>query len=182
MVFARSYRPLLLSLAGLTGGLVAIAAGDVVALAGGERVAAPIVLLATASALPGLVRITLQLRRWPVSKLGFFRDRFVLVQGRTALQVSWGSVVTATLADEVDWWTSLSPGLSLTERLVVRLEPTRRVSFWPAATGLEPSACRDLILRLRDEPSLRQRLPEFESMLDLAAGRLLPGEQIRPVL
>jgi hypothetical protein len=181
VVFARSNRSLVVSLSGLVG-LVTLAVGDVPLLMTGERVAAPIVFSGAAVALPALLCTVLRLRRWPVSRLGFFRDRLVLVQGRSQLQVSWGYILTATLADEEDCLASLYPAITLTDRLLVRLEPTRRFSFWPATVGLEPAACRDLILRLRDVPSLRQRLPEFDSMLDVTASRPYMGELVRPTL
>jgi len=106
----------------------------------------------------------------------------VLVQGRTELQAQWDLVETVTLADQGDWAAARWPELSLTDRLTVRLRPARRFSFRPATFGVEPAACRDLVLRLRDERALRDRLPEFDSALDLMSRPLHMGELIRPEL
>jgi hypothetical protein len=43
-------------------------------------------------------------------------------------------------------------------------------------------ACRDLILKLRDDPKLRVRLPEFDSLRDLAISPVVAGELIEPRL
>ena len=56
------------------------------------------------------------------------------------------------------------------------------VGFKPAQFGLHPVACRDLILRLRDDSRLRGRLPEFDSVRDLAVSEVMSGELIEPRL
>jgi hypothetical protein len=43
-------------------------------------------------------------------------------------------------------------------------------------------ACRDLILRLRDDAKMRARLPEFDSALDLSERPVVTGELITPHL
>ncbi|HSR22365.1 MAG TPA: hypothetical protein VLW53_02360 [Candidatus Eisenbacteria bacterium] len=138
-------------------------------------------LTAVAAAVVG--RTALRLRRWPTSRLGFFRDRLVLVQGRrTQLQARWEQLDTVTLADQGDWATARWPEITLTDRLTVRMRPARRFSFRPATFGVEPAACRDLMLRLRDEPELRARLPEFDAGRDLASMPLHTGDLVRPEL
>ena len=54
------------------------------------------------------------------------------------------------------------------------------LSFKPALFGLAPAACRDLILRLRDDDRLRARLPEFDSARDLTISPIVSGELIEP--
>lgn len=133
-------------------------------------------------ALAVVARMALRLRRWPARRLGFFRDRLVLVLRSAELQAPWDHVQTATLAAQGDWTVTRWPEIDLTDRLTVRLGSRRRFSFRPAAFGLEPAACRDLILRLRDDRALRERLPEFDSRLDVLQRPLHTGELIRPQL
>ena len=70
----------------------------------------------------------------------------------------------------------------MTDRLTIQLKDEPALTFKPAVVGLEPSACRDLILRLRDDPKLRSRLPEFDSLRDLAISPVVAGELIEPRL
>jgi len=182
VVFARSNRPTLLFCTASLAVALALTAGAVVALAGGRRPAALVLAMLAIVALAVLARSVRRLRRWPALRLGLFRDRLVLVQGRVELQARWDQVDSATLADQSDWAVARWPEVSLTERLTVRLAPARRFSFRPAAFGLEPAACRDLILRLREDGGLRAKLPEFDSALDLSSRPLHTGELIRPVL
>jgi hypothetical protein len=182
VVFARSNRSTVrfaAAAAAVTAGLAAAAAWALIR--GQDRVALPLGLLAVvAAAVVG--RTALRLGRWPSSRLGFFRDRLVLIQGRVELQATWDRLETVTLADQGDWAVSRWPEIRLTDRLTVRLRPSRRFSFRPARFGVEPAACRDLMLRLRDDPALRGRLPEFDSALDLTSMPLHTGELVRPDL
>src|SRR3982074_3667796 len=41
----------------------------------------------------------LQLRSWPLGKLGLFRDRLVVIQGRHELRAIWSLMETVTLSD-----------------------------------------------------------------------------------
>jgi hypothetical protein len=115
-----------------------------------------------------------------VGRLGFFRDRLVVVQGRTELGAQWDRIDVVTLCVPQDWSSGRWPELSVTDRLTVRLRDERPLEFRPAAFGLEPSGCRDLILRLRDNPDLRRKLPEFDSALDLATRPVVTGQLINP--
>jgi hypothetical protein len=146
---------------------------------GRAAAALPLGMLAAVAAAV-VARLALRLRRWPTSRLGFFRDRLVLVQGRVELQAPWEKLDTVTLADQGDWAAARWPEIRLTDRLTVRLRPARRFSFRPATFGVEPAACRDLMLRLRDERALRDRLPEFDSARDLTTMPLHTGELVRP--
>jgi hypothetical protein len=131
----------------------------------------------------------LQLRSWPLGRLGFFRDRLVVIQGRHEMRAVWTSMETATLSDPGSW-----PTVRLTDRLTIHFRKEPPLSFRPAHFGLEPAACRDLILRLRDDPKLRARLPEFDSARDLAVSarergpsgahgrQVVAGELIEPRL
>lgn len=143
--------------------------------------ALPLAMLG-AVALAVAARMTRRIRAWPPSRLGLFRDRLVLLQGPVELQASWDTVETATLArrrhdGELNW-----PEVRLSDRLTVGLRETRSFSFRPATFGLDPVACRDLVLNLRDDERLRTRLPEFDSDLDLSKRPLQTGELIRPQL
>jgi hypothetical protein len=84
---------------------------------------------------------------------------------------------TVTLADPASW-----PDLRLTDRLTIQCRNEAPVAFTPAQFGLHPVACRDLILRLRDHSTLRARLPEFDSVRDLAGSEVMAGELIEPRL
>jgi hypothetical protein len=118
-----------------------------------------------------------QLRVWPASKLGFFRDRIVVVQGRHEMRALWDLMESITLSEPDSW-----PKVRVTDRLTVRLRNEPSFGFKPAHFGLEPAACRDLILRLRDDTRLRSRLPEFDSARDLAVSPIVSGELIKPRL
>ena len=129
-----------------------------------------------------VARFARRLRRWPAGRLGIFQDRLVLVGGRLELQAPWVEIQTASLADRSEWAWASWPEIHLTERLSVRLRSGRSFSFRPKAFGLEPTACRDLFLTLRDDGQARDRLPVFDSALDLATRPLHTGELIRPQL
>ncbi|MDQ6878161.1 MAG: hypothetical protein M3082_10795 [Candidatus Dormibacteraeota bacterium] len=131
----------------------------------------------------------LRLRSWPLGRLGFFRDRMVVIQGRHEMRAVWARMETVTLSDPGAW-----PNVRLTDRLTIHFRNEPPLGFKPAQFGLEPSACRDLILRLRDDVKLRARLPEFDSARDLAISarerglvgpdgrRVVAGELIEPRL
>ena len=181
MVFARSNRSTVRFAAAALAVALCLALACLAVLLEGYALAAFLIGLLVVVALATVTRTVLRLRRWPRSRLGFFRDRLVLVQGRMELQARWERLETATLADQGDWAVARWPEITLTDRLTVRLRPARRFSFRPATFGLEPAACRDLMLRLRDEPRLRERLPDFDAR-DLASIPLRTGELVRPEL
>ena len=118
-----------------------------------------------------------QLHAWPASKLGFFRDRMVVVQGRHEMRALWDLMESVTLSDPDSW-----PKVRVTDRLTIRIRNEPAFGLKPAHFGLEPAACRDLILRLRDDAGLRARLPEFDSARDLAIAPIVSGELIKPGL
>jgi hypothetical protein len=181
VVFARSKRSTARFAAAAVAVAVALAAAALAVLLKGYDLAALVLGMLAAVALAGVARTTIRLRRWPRSRLGFFRDRLVLVQGRTELQARWEELETVTLADQGDWAAARWPEITLTDRLTVRLRPKRRISFRPATFGVEPAACRDLMLRLRDDVALRDRLPEFHAR-NLSSMPLHTGELVRPEL
>jgi hypothetical protein len=117
------------------------------------------------------------LKNWPSGKLGFFRDRLVVILGRHEMRAVWASMETVTLSEPGSW-----PHVKLTDRLTINLKNEPALAFKPAQFGLAPAACRDLILRLRDDARLRARLPEFDSARDLTVSPVVAGELIEPRL
>src|SRR5437588_1461475 len=109
--------------------------------------------------------VVLRIRRTPGGRLALFRDRMVLIQGRTEMRALWDRMELVTLAEPAGSWAEVN----LTDTVTIRLRGERPLTFRPAAFGMDPVACRDLLLKLRDEPSHRARLPEFDSALDLRA-------------
>lgn len=176
MIYVRSRRPL------LTVGGVAVACGLGFALLGILAMQLPSGWAAAvalwAGCLAGFAVATwsgLNLRAWPPGKLAFFRDRLVVLKGRNEMGALWEQMESVTLADASRW-----PEIRITDCVTVRLRRNVPMRFKPAEFGLDPAGCRDLMLRLRDEPSLRQRLPEFDSDRDLAAAPLVAGETAEP--
>jgi hypothetical protein len=117
----------------------------------------------------------LKLRTWPPARLGFFRDRILVINGRHEMRAVWSAMESVTLAEPASW-----PRVKLTDKLTIRFRNEPPLSFKPVSFGLEPTACRDLILRLRDDPKLRARLPEFDSLRDLVVSPVVAGELIEP--
>jgi hypothetical protein len=152
------------------------------ALALGSGWAAVLAAMVAGVALAVMTRMIRRLRHWPPSRLGLFADRLVLIQGQVEMQAPWELVETATLAASSEGAPADWPQLRLTDRLTVRLAQGRSISLRPAVFGLEPVACRDVVLRLRDDASVRSRLPEFDSMLDLVSRPPRIGALIRPQL
>ena len=178
MIYVRSRRPIVtlgasgLAFAGLFA-LLAVGAARLtdgwlasIALAGGS-----ITGLAVA------VSAAVKLRSWPLGRLGLFRDRIVIIQGKHEIRAVWNRMEAVTLADPGAW-----PNVRLTDRLTIQFRNEPPVGFRPAQFGLQPVACRDLILRLRDDAKLRARLPEFDSVRDLAVSEVMAGELIEPRL
>jgi len=119
----------------------------------------------------------LRLRAWPPGKLGFFRDRLVVIEGRHEMRALWELMEMVTLSNPESW-----PSVRLTDRLTIHFRNEPPLGFKPAVFGLEPTACRDLILKLRDDARLRARLPEFDSARDLAVTPVVAGDLIEPRL
>jgi hypothetical protein len=123
-----------------------------------------------------------RLRSWPPCRLGFFRDRLVVVAGRTEQHALWDRIETASLAAPLDWESGNWPEVRISDRLTVLLRRSKPLTLRPADFGLEPAGCRDLVLTLRDDRALRSRLPEFDSALDLSERPVVTGELITPRL
>ncbi|HKV88517.1 MAG TPA: hypothetical protein VJT78_11030 [Candidatus Dormibacteraeota bacterium] len=178
MIYVRSRRPIMTL--GLVGLAAAIAFGALAVLAfslpAGAVAGYP--LLAGAGGGTGLAAwAAIQLQRWPAGKLALFRDRLVVIQGRHEMRAVWSLMETITLAAPAAW-----PDVRLTDRLTINLKKESPLTFKPAVFGLAPTACRDLILRLRDDAKLRSRLPEFDSARDLAISPVVAGELSEPRL
>jgi hypothetical protein len=172
LIYARSRRPTLALAVALLAAALGFGAGAGWLLWTRPADGAPILLaIAGAFCLAFAGREGLRLRRWPPASLSLFRDRLVLIQGRSELGAAWDQIQLVSLADQTEWGSLRWPEVRLTERLTLRLDPKRAISFRPRLLGLEPVACRDLILRLRDDEKEREGLPEFDSELDLALHR-----------
>ena len=117
------------------------------------------------------------LASWPSGKLGLFRDRLLVIQGRHEMRAVWSLMETVTLSEPGAW-----PHVRLTDRLTISFTNEPPLTFKPALFGLDPPACRDLMIRLRDDSRLRARLPEFDSVRDLAISPVVAGELIEPRL
>jgi hypothetical protein len=178
MIYVRSRRSILtLGASGLAFALLfALLAVGAARLPGGWVAA---VALAVGAVGAGVVAGSagLQLRSWPLGRLGFFRDRIVVIQGRHEMRAVWTLMETVTLSDPGSW-----PNVRLTDRITIHFRNEPPIGFKPAQFGLEPAACRDLILRLRDDTRLRSRLPEFDSVRDLAVTPVVAGDLIEPRL
>lgn len=171
MIYVRSRRPIAT--------IAVCAAGCTLAVAGlayaamqlpGGLVAAVGLGACAVAGLAVTLWAALGLRAWPSGRLGLFRDRLLVVHDRHEMRALWDRMDTITLADEASW-----PSIKLTDRLTINLRSEPPVRFKPADFGLEAGSCRDLILRLRDDHELRDRLPEFDSARDLAAAPVVAG-------
>jgi hypothetical protein len=183
VIFARSRRSSVLLAA--SGGAVGVTFGLVAGLTWWLAGAAPAAIALTVGAGIGLGLASWagwQLRSWPPCRLGFFRDRMVVVQGKVEQHAVWDRVETATLAALPDWSSNRWPEIQISDRLTVQLRRGKPITLRPADFGLEPSGCRDLVLTLRDDRALRARLPEFDSALDLSERPVVSGELITPRL
>lgn len=178
MIYVRSRRPIVtLAASGLAFGILfALLAVGAVRLPDGWVASIALAAGAIAGVLVA-VSAAVKLRAWPLGRLGLFRDRIVIIQGRHEIRAVWSRMETVTLADPGSW-----PNVRLTDRLTIRFQNEPSVGFRPAHFGLQPVACRDLILRLRDDAKLRARLPEFDSVRDLAGSEVMAGELIEPRL
>ena len=147
-----------------------------------EGAIAGFALLAVAAGGVGVaVWALLRVANWPAARLCFFRDRLLVIQGRHEMRALWSTMEAVTLSEpptERNPW----PRVKLTDRLTIRFRNEAPLSFKPAAFGLQPVACRDLIVRLRDDARLRSRLPEFDSVRDLSVSPVVAGELIEPRL
>jgi hypothetical protein len=181
MIYVRSRRPIVtLGVSGLAFAvLFAVLAAAAARLPDGW-VAAVALAAGSIGACAVAALAGLQLRSWPLGRLGFFRDRLVVIQGKHEMRAVWNLMETVTLSDPGSW-----PRVRLTDRLTIHFRNEPPLGFKPAQFGVEPAACRDLILRLRDEARLRTRLPEFDSARDLAVSareRALVGSHRLPVV
>jgi hypothetical protein len=178
LIYVRSRRSILtLGAAGLACGVV-FGVLSAVAFQVPSGALAGIPLVAGALGALGFVAWqAIQLTRWPSHKLALFRDRLVVIEGKRETRAVWSLMETITLAEPLAW-----PDLRLTDRLTIHSRNEAPIRFRPSTFGLEPVACRDLILRLRDDSKLRSRLPEFDSARDLAASTVVAGELIEPRL
>jgi hypothetical protein len=118
-----------------------------------------------------------RLLRWPRARLCFFRDRMLVIEGKHEMRAVWTAMEAVTLSEPHSW-----PHVKVTDRLTIQIKGEPALVIKPATFGLEPAACRDLIVRLRDDPNARVRLPEFDSWRDLVVSPVVAGELIDPRL
>jgi hypothetical protein len=118
-----------------------------------------------------------RLFRWPRARLCFFRDRLLVIEGKHEMRAVWTAMEAVTLSEPHSW-----PHVRVTDRLTIQLKNEPALVIRPATFGLEPAACRDLIVRLRDDAKARVRLPEFDSWRDLAISPVVAGELTDPRL
>ena len=175
MIYVRSRRPLL-TVAGC-----ALACAAVLMLLGAMAWELPATSAALALWAGAVVALAaagwagLALNQWPAGKLAFFRDRLVVIQKRRELCALWEQMEAITLADVASW-----PEMRITDWVTVTFRHAGSIRFKPPDFGLDSGGCRDLLVRLRDEPELRERLPEFDSERDLEARPLVAGEATEP--
>ena len=141
------------------------------------RIAALALAVGSAGGAALALRAAWRLTAWPSGKLVFFRDRVVVVQGKREMRAVWALMEAVLLSDPGAW-----PHVRLTDRLTISFKNEPPLAFKPAQFGLDPAACRDLVIRLRDDSRLRARLPEFDSVRDLAVSPVVAGELIDPRL
>ena len=179
MIYARPRRPIV-RLAALAAGLgLACALGAGGALWEAEPLGVVAGLAgAAAGALALSAWVGWRALRWPPARLCLFRDRILLVRGRTVATALWDRLEVVTLAvPRARREASALPDVRLGDRLTLGLRaPHPPLTFRPPEVGMEPVGCRDLILRLRDDPAERAGLPEFDSALDLRGRPLTAGE------
>jgi len=178
LIYVRSHRSIVsIGVAGvawaavfgiLTIGASRVPAGEVAAFALGAGAAAGIAVAAWS---------TWRLVHWPRARLCFFRDRLLVIEGKHEMRAVWTAMEAVTLSEPHAW-----PRVRLTDRLTIQLNNEPALVIKPATFGLEPGACRDLIVRLRDDPKARVRLPEFDSWRDLAISPVVAGELSDPRL
>jgi hypothetical protein len=124
-----------------------------------------------------VVRSAFQLLRWPEARICLFRDRLLVIEGRKEMRALWAAMGAVTLSQPDSW-----PHVRITDRLTIQLRNEPPMVLKPAMFGLQPAACRDLIVRLREDAKLRARLPEFDSVRDLAISPVVAGELTEPRL
>ena len=178
MIYVRSHRSIVsIGVAGVAWA----AAFGVLSLAASrlpEGTIAAVVLAAGAIGGGGVsLWAAVRLVSWPRARLCFFRDRLLVIHGRHEMRAVWSAMEAVTLSEPHSW-----PHVKVTDRLTIQLRNEPPLVLKPAVFGLEPAACRDLIVRLRDEPKLRARLPEFDSWRDLVVSPVVAGELIEPRL
>ena len=178
MIYVRSHRSIVsIGVAGVAWaavfGVLALAAskvpaGEIAAFALGAGAAGGLALAAWSA---------WRLVRWPRARLCLFRDRMLVIEGKHEMRAVWTAMEAVTLSEPHSW-----PHVKVTDRLTIQLKNEPALIIKPKTFGLEPAACRDLIVRLRDDPKARARLPEFDSWRDLAISPVVAGELTDPRL
>jgi hypothetical protein len=175
LIYVRSRRPLLTLASCAFLGVVLLGFVGWLAWELPSAIAAVALWAGSAAAALAAVWAWFRLRAWPTGKLAFFRDRLVVVQKRHETCSLWEDIEAITLTDPDSW-----PEMRITDAVRVSCRRGAPMRFKPADFGLDAVGCRDLLMRLRDERELRERLPEFDSERDLEATPLVAGETAEP--
>jgi hypothetical protein len=141
-----------------------------------------LLLIVSLLPLPLAVQQCVQAHRLAGFRLGLFRDRLVVLGEEGERQIGWGEIETAMLGDTSEWAAAAWPKVLLTGRLTLRRFDGSYFRFRPVEVGLAPTACRDLVLRLRDEEPARRRLPAYDPAIPLRRRPVCSGEQLQPHL
>src|SRR5260370_15158884 len=96
----------------------------------------------------------LKLRAWPPAKLGFFRDRLLVIQRRHEMRAVWTALKAVHPSRPAP-----RPRIRLTHRLTIQLRNEPALRFQPALSRLEPSPFRELVPSLPEAPELPDRMP-----------------------
>jgi hypothetical protein len=178
LIYVRSRRSIVTwAVAGMVWAVVFAALAEVAFRLPQASLAGIVLAAGSAGGLVLLVWSVVRLRAWPPGKLGIFRDRLLVIESKHEMGAIWSRIESVTLTEPDSW-----PDVRITDRLTIQLKNEPPLSFKPALFGVEPAACRDLLLSLRDDPKLRARLPEFDSLRDLAISPIVAGELIEPRL
>src|SRR5258708_20645569 len=82
------------------------------------------------------------LATWPSGKLGLFRDRLVVIQGRHEMRAVWSLIETITLSEPAAW-----PNVRLTDRLTISFPNDPPLTLKPPRFRLAPPPRRHLMIR-----------------------------------
>ncbi|MGH7912602.1 MAG: hypothetical protein ACREOV_12840 [Candidatus Dormibacteraceae bacterium] len=180
-MFSRSPRTMVRLAIWLVVGALAVAGAGVLVAELGVPAGVLLVVLALLP-LPLAVQQCLQAHRLSTFRIGLFRDRLILLGEEGEREVRWAEIETAMLGDTSEWATVAWPEIVLSSRLTLRRFDGSALRFRPSEVGLAPIACRDLVLRCRDEEASRLRLPAYDPLVPLGRRPARSGERLQPVL
>lgn len=160
---------------------LAVAGGGVLAMLLGLPAGMLLVILALVP-LPLAAEECIRARHLARFRIGLFRDCLVILADFGERRVGWSDLETALLGDTSEWAAIAWPRVVLSGRLTLRRFDGSSVRFRPEEVGLAAIACRDLVLRLRDDESSRLLLPVYDPGIPLGRRPTRWGERLQPVL